>query len=96
LKSHAERRGMTRRVDVSKDLVGGDALTSSERRDCERIGEWAAGTGQYFALRCDGRGGLGTQGGRKRLFLLCLSPFWPVLGGTRAERWELRSMAARR
>ncbi len=41
LKSHAERRGMTRQVDVRKDLVGGDALTSSERRDCERI--WRVG-----------------------------------------------------
>ena len=61
------------------------------------LGEWAAGTGQYFALGCVGRGSLGTQGGRKRLFLLLfLSPFWPVLGDTMAERCEWRSMAARR
>ncbi len=44
------------------------------------FGEWAAGTGQYFAVRCDGRRGLGTHGGRNRMFLLLFSPFQPVLG----------------
>jgi hypothetical protein len=44
---------MTRQVDVRKDLVGGGALTSSERRDCERI--WRVGGWHrailYVALR---------------------------------------------
>ena len=90
---------MTRQVDVRQDFVGGNTLTSSERRDGERIGRvggWHRAI-RCVALRCVGRGSLGTQTGRNRLFLLLfLSPFWPVLGDTMAERCEWRSMAARR
>jgi hypothetical protein len=87
---------MARQINSGKDFVGGGGtLASCERSNCERVGPVGGCHRAMHTLRfvATDMGGLETQEGHKRMFLLPpLSPFWPVVGGYGASRLELWSL----